>query len=159
MLLRHGKSLHGFEYESDHARPLAPRGIKAAGRMGRLMKELGEVPDLVVSSTANRAISTAKLAVEQLPGVELVKTDMLYSVSTGNYYDVLHGLDDDVRSVVLVGHNFTIEEFADDLLERGSTVFKTCTLAVIRVGEISWREVSPGCGTLAGLYHPRELKD
>ena len=64
MLLSHGKSDWGAETGSDHERTLAPRGVKAAQMMGRMMSASDLTPDLVVSSSAVRALSTARLAAE-----------------------------------------------------------------------------------------------
>ena len=159
MLLRHGKSQHGFEYASDFERPLAPRGEKAAARMGRLLTELDLVPEMIISSPANRALSTARLVQNELDEVELETNDGLYSSSLDDYYDVIANLDAGVHSVLLVGHNFTIEDFADDLIGEEDTVFKTCSLAVISVPDLDWDVIGPGDGELKGLYHPRQLKD
>ena len=57
LLLRHAKSRWDEPGVADHGRDLAPRGLKAAGRMGALLRERGLVPDLVLCSTARRAIA------------------------------------------------------------------------------------------------------
>ena len=59
LILRHAKSSWKFPDLSDHDRPLNRRGKQDAPRMGRLLKEKGLVPDLVISSTATRAKDTA----------------------------------------------------------------------------------------------------
>ena len=58
LILRHAKSSWKFPDLSDHDRPLNRRGKQDAPRMGRLLKEKGLVPDLVISSTATRAKDT-----------------------------------------------------------------------------------------------------
>ena len=63
ILFRHGKSDWNASYGSDHERPLSKRGVHAAMRMGRFLAEKNQIPDLVISSTALRAQSTAKLAI------------------------------------------------------------------------------------------------
>ncbi len=60
MLMRHAKSAWG-QGVSDHERPLAPRGLKAAPRMGRWLAAQGLQPDMVLTSTATRARATAEL--------------------------------------------------------------------------------------------------
>ena len=55
LILRHAKSSRKDETLSDHDRPLNRRGKRDAPRLGRLVLEEGLVPDLIVSSTANRA--------------------------------------------------------------------------------------------------------
>ncbi len=61
-VLRHGKSDWHAEYGPDHDRPLAPRAVAAAERMGRFLSESAQIPAKVLSSTAVRARHTAELA-------------------------------------------------------------------------------------------------
>ena len=63
LLMRHAKSDWGSGDEDDRARPLAERGRKAARRLGRFLTAAGQVPALVLSSPAVRALETARLAV------------------------------------------------------------------------------------------------
>ena len=62
LILRHAKSSWKYQELSDHDRPLNKRGRRDAPRMGRLIRVRGLLPDLVVSSTAVRAMTTAHLA-------------------------------------------------------------------------------------------------
>ena len=64
VLFRHGKSDWDADYNVDHERPLAKRGIKAAKRMGKYLAELDEIPDIVITSTAVRAKTTVELAMK-----------------------------------------------------------------------------------------------
>ena len=65
LLFRHGKSEWNTYYDSDHNRPLAPRGIKAAKKMGVFLANKNQMPDLVISSTAVRSRTTVELAMKE----------------------------------------------------------------------------------------------
>ena len=67
IFFRHGKSDWYADYDVDHNRPLAKRGIKAAKKMGIFLSELGQLPDIAVSSTAIRAKTTVGLAMDWNP--------------------------------------------------------------------------------------------
>ena len=62
ILFRHAKSDWDSGAASDHARPLARRGVEAARVMGKFLMSAGEVPDQVLCSTAVRAMATVQLA-------------------------------------------------------------------------------------------------
>ena len=64
ILFRHGKSDWNANYGTDHDRPLNSRGIKAVKKMGQYLLEKDQIPDLIISSTAVRAKTTAQLAIE-----------------------------------------------------------------------------------------------
>jgi phosphohistidine phosphatase len=59
-LVRHAKSSWSDVSLHDRERPLNRRGRKSAPDMGRRLKEQGHRPDLIISSPARRAFSTAK---------------------------------------------------------------------------------------------------
>ena len=62
ILFRHGKSDWDAPFASDHERPLTNRGKEAARLMGRFLQQTGQIPDLAVSSSAQRARDTQQLA-------------------------------------------------------------------------------------------------
>ena len=62
LLFRHGKSDWNANYKKDHDRPLSKRGVKAAKLMGLYLLNIQQIPDLIISSTALRAKTTAQIA-------------------------------------------------------------------------------------------------
>jgi len=60
LVLRHGKSTWKHLELADHDRPLNERGKRDAPLMGRLLKKEDLVPEIIISSTARRARSTAE---------------------------------------------------------------------------------------------------
>lgn len=87
-VLRHAKSDWGAG-ASDHQRPLNQRGERSAMAVGRWLAAAGEVPDVVATSTATRAATTAALAAEagdwQAPVEE---EDRLYLADPSTLFDV-----------------------------------------------------------------------
>ena len=59
-IVRHAKSSWETSV-ADHDRPLNDRGMSAAPRVGSAIAEKGKIPDIIISSTALRAATTAKL--------------------------------------------------------------------------------------------------
>jgi phosphohistidine phosphatase len=60
LILRHAKSSWKHPELADHDRPLNRRGKRDAPLMGRLLKKEDLVPEIIISSTATRARSTAE---------------------------------------------------------------------------------------------------
>lgn len=159
LLLRHGKSDWNAEYGKDHERPLAPRGRAAAKLIGRFLKKANSVPDLVVTSSALRACSTAKLAAEAGGwSSRLVVTDDLYATSSGAVLKLISRQAKEVERLMLVGHNPTWEESTRLLVGGGMFRFPTAAICCIRFPILTWRDASPGSGILHWLVTPKLLK-
>lgn len=161
LLLRHAKSSWKDESLPDHERPLNKRGKKAAPLMGRLLRNEGLVPDLVLSSTAMRARRTAEHVMEaaELEG-PLRLIDEIYLATAGTLLDVAARLpSDQVRRLLLVGHNPGMEDLVA-MLSGHPRAFPTAALAVFDLEIEHWHDLGPGVGAHErGLWLPREKKN
>ena len=83
-LTRHAKSSWGNPGLADIDRPLNGRGKKAAPLMGKLISERGEKPELLISSPANRAFSTAKAFAKEMVYAEtdIIVNRAIYGVGS-----------------------------------------------------------------------------
>ena len=157
MLMRHGKSDWDAGATDDHSRPLAPRGVVAAERMGEVIRELGLVPDLVVSSTAKRARATAELA--RISGgwnSRLVLEERLYGASVTETLSVLAHHGSTCERVLLVGHEPTWSMTVQHLT--GARVaMRTATIADIALNITEWPQAANASGTLTSLLQPRHF--
>lgn len=112
LLLRHAKSSWDDSSLSDHARPLNARGRQAAAGMRDAMRDLGLAPDLVLVSSARRTLQTLE-ALEPWEDTPLVEPmDALYLATAPQMLQILHGVAETVRSVLLVAHNPGLHELA-----------------------------------------------
>lgn len=166
-LLRHAKSAWGVPGLEDHDRDLAPRGLAAAPRVGRRMAQLGLVPDLVLCSTARRAVHTWELVAAELPRpVEVRHLESLYLASPAALLRTIRSQPAAVRRLLLVGHDPGFHRLAlllvgaDDPEARSSGLtakFPTGALCRIRLAVEGWGEVAAGRGRLLAFLKPREL--
>ena len=157
-LLRHGKSNWNSSC-ADHERPLAPRGVDAAQRIGRLLRGIDEIPDRIVASTAERARETLRLAREAgdwSPEIELEAR--FYGTDPDGLLDWVRGVSDSTQSLLLVGHQPTWSLFAGGLIGGGQLRYPTAALAKIGLHVDRWRDVDFGCGELVWFQLPRVLK-
>jgi phosphohistidine phosphatase len=157
LVMRHGKS-DWSAGTGDHGRPLNSRGVKSAERMGRVLTELGLSPDLVISSTATRALSTARLALESGRWeCELRTTDDFYEADVASVLAVLRGLDPSVNRCMVVGHNPTWTALVHELTG-ANVAMKTATVAAIETSR--WDllgDVRYGSNELVTVLQPRHF--
>ncbi|MEU1020401.1 histidine phosphatase family protein [Streptomyces sp. NPDC005900] len=163
VLFRHAKA--DWPDVSDHERPLADRGRRDAPVAGRKLADSGIPLDLALCSTAVRTRETWKLAVSELPQrPRTVYEDRLYEASPGELIAVLNETPDEVRNIVLIGHNPSIHGLADvlagdaegDVRERlNRRGFPTATFAVLTYSG-SWKALEPGVATLVDYWAPSE---
>ena len=170
-LMRHGKSSWDDAALDDHDRPLAPRGIKAAARVGRHLRVRGVRPDLVLCSTARRTADTLDIVLDALlPGrdaatVTVERDRGLYLAGAGALLTRLLAVPDDVTAVLLMGHNPDLHDLAVALAAEGDEValrslavkFPTAACASIHIAAARWADRVPGAGRLEEFVIPRTL--
>jgi len=162
-LLRHAKAAWDDPALDDHDRPLAPRGRKAAKRMGRWARKHGIRPQLVVCSNAMRARQTFQ---RMLPGLgqPVVWVEVsLYAAATETLLARIRALPDDIDEAMLVGHNPGLMDLLlllaapGPLRDRVRVNVPTGALAELEVDVERWVDVSPGNACLTRFVVPREL--
>jgi phosphohistidine phosphatase len=167
LLLRHAKSSWDSPDLPDRDRPLNARGRHAAGLMRQAMLDLGLAPDVVLVSSARRTRETLAL-LEPWDDTPLRDDlDALYLATPETLLDVLHGVQDTARSVMLIGHNPGLHELALALAEgnemhqdpmRGlMRGFPSGALAEISVA-VPWSQLRAGGGRLVRFITPRSLE-
>lgn len=157
LLLRHGKSKRGPEYATDIERPLAKRGKRDAERMGAFLVEQDLVPDLILSSPAERARDTARRCAEAAGCPDVVRFERsLYFGGEEAYLSLLWALDDTVSRVLFVAHNPDIEIVLEELAH-GYVRMPTAALARIDADAETWPDLFKVPRRLAWVQYPREL--
>jgi phosphohistidine phosphatase len=159
LLLRHAKS----DYPGgvpDHDRPLAPRGIREAGLAGDWLRSAVPAIDAVLCSTATRTRQTLERTGIEAP-VRFV--DRIYDATPGIVLDEINGVDDDVRTLLVIGHEPVMSGLAlglaDDTSEPEAVAgieskYPTSAMALLKVST-PWRDLQLGGAQLARFYIPR----
>ncbi len=158
LVMRHGKSDWGGE-TPDHERPLNERGRVSAKVMGRVLDRMGQVPQLVFSSTALRARSTAELASRAghwSADIELVEE--LYGSSPAAVLDVVSGAARAIGFLMIVGHQPTWGDLVEELTGARVQV-KTASVIGIDLAIMEWDNVRSGRAELAYVLQPRLFMD
>lgn len=156
-VLRHAKSSWDDPTLADHERPLAPRGRKAAKRMGEHLRGKQPRDSQVLVSSAKRARETLELA--GLRGQVQVEPE-LYGAAPDQLLDRLQRVPEEVDAVVLIGHNPALQELTAGLAGRPAEFaekkFPTAGLATLTFAG-PWRGLRWGSAELAAFITPREL--
>ena len=152
ILLRHSKSDWSGD-EADIDRPLAKRGRRQAQEAGQWLATHVDRIDMAVVSTATRARATWDLVSAELDERPQTRHDEdAYAASTGELLDIIRGLDEELGTVVLVGHNPGLEGLAETLI--GDWVaLPTSALAVIEL-DGPWRDPGRASGLLRTAGRP-----
>ncbi|HUG92316.1 MAG TPA: histidine phosphatase family protein [Planctomycetaceae bacterium] len=158
LLLRHAKSSWKDSALADHDRPLNQRGKRDAPRVGRLLAELGLVPDLIVSSTARRARKTAEKVAEESGYVGAIDAvAALYPGEPQAIARAIRSRPEDAARLLVVGHNPGLEDFLAAVIgcfER----LPTAALAHVELEIDRWQDFTPAAGgRLVRLWTPDEL--
>jgi phosphohistidine phosphatase len=131
---------------SDHDRPLDELGKDDALNMGKLIKYKDLVPDFIISSTALRAKTTAEIVAKECKYEgDIVLDNSLYEAEPEDYLGILETLSDRYSSVLLVGHNPTIEETIQMLTDYSTDdkiVMPSCALAHLSVPIKIWSDLT-----------------
>lgn len=157
LIMRHAKSDNSFGQGSDFERPLNERGYRTAPFMGKYLKEKGLTPDYIISSPANRAITTAELVAENCAYTEQIKTNRgFYSGNLEQVISEIREVPADIDTVMIFGHNPTWE----NLVSRLSGEFismATATIVVLKFPSTTWETLTFQSCTLEDVFVPREL--
>lgn len=168
VLMRHAKSSWERPAMSDHERPLNPRGLRAAPRIGAYLRDLPLHPDQVLCSTAERARKTWELAGAAFAQpIEVEYRDDLYGVMPTELIRIIHSVEESVATLLVLGHNPTIQALALDLCNgEGSSEeaqnlmavkFSTASFAQLQFAGNRWDEVESGKGQLIRFVKPKML--
>ncbi len=135
----------------DFDRDLTSRGVMQSARMGKYMHDNDMIADILVSSSANRTMQTAKIIAEQLKidPDNIVQDENLYGNGPRGYLSCLNNLKERTNSLAIVGHNPDISFFAEYLVRddiQGS--MKKATLIIMEFDNLNWSEISAKSGSL-----------
>lgn len=160
LILRHAKSSWKEVGLSDHDRPLNKRGRHDAPKMGRLIRQKGLAPQLIICSGAKRARETVERVIEACGCKgELRFSEELYAAGPEAYIKVLKELDDRYERVMVVGHNPGLEELLE-VLTAEEHLLPTAALAQLALPIKKWRELDDSTeGDLIKLWAPRQLAE
>ena len=160
-LVRHGKAGDMDAQMTDFERILIERGENDSLKVAVQLKKDKIKPSLIISSPAPRALKTAQIFANKLGySIKSIRTrKAIYEQADNGLPNIVHQVDDKHDSLMLVGHNPSMADFAQFLIRDFNDDLPTCGVVGIKLKAGTWKEISQGQGVLRLFYHPRNLKE
>ncbi len=158
IFIRHAKSSWADPSLRDFDRPLNKRGFRDAPFMAKLLRAKLEHLDLIVSSPANRAFTTATYFAKafDIEAVDIVQDKRLYHAYPSEVLRVVKTQSDEVSNILVFGHNpgFTdlANHFTDDYIDN----VPTCGIFVVQSDSNTWSNFDDQGVRLTEYYYPKQ---
>ena len=156
-LVRHAKSSWDNPTIRDFDRPLNDRGFQAAKDMSHLFAKNNATPELLVSSPAKRAFTTATYFSDAM-GInetEIVKNENIYEASSEALIHIIQATSEAVSSVIFFGHNPAFTEVSNYFSSRYIDNVPTCGIFCFRSEAATWAKISPDNTVLTDYHLPK----
>src|ERR1051326_454774 len=157
-LIRHAKSDWGNDDLADVDRPLNERGYRDAHAMGLRLKERKDIPDLVMSSDAVRAASTAMILARELE-LETSKIRIergIYEAQAEQLLRIIRDIDDRHEKVFFVCHNPGITNLVNRICNAGIDNVPTTGILCVDIPFDSWKGTGLEDGALRYFDFPKK---
>lgn len=160
-LLRHAKAV-AQHADGDRARGLTEAGRESARAIAAAVAERHIAPSLVLCSDSARTRETFDIVLPALkPAPEIVYEAALYVADAKQLLQRLHRVSEDIRSVMLVGHNPGLQELAvmlsdqptGPLMMRLTRDFPTAAVARFEI-KLPWSALGRGSARLMTILVP-----
>ena len=142
ILVRHAKANMNHSELKDIDRPLSNQGEQDASTMARRLSIQNIKPELIISSSAFRALTTSRLFAKELGNSkeQILSQDILYENKLDSYVQLIQELNSELHKVMIIGHNPTMTNLVNLLVPALVDGMPTCAIAVIHFSFTDWRE-------------------
>jgi phosphohistidine phosphatase len=156
--VRHAKSSWADPSLKDFDRPLNKRGLRDAPFMGKLMNAKAGPADLLLSSPAVRARTTAEYFAHAL-GIDKENITLeagIYEAFPAELINILQKLDDELQTVMLFGHNPALTSIANLFSEEPIANVPTCGVFKVEATVARWEAFNESVGRLTEFHYPKQ---
>ncbi|HNX24461.1 MAG TPA: histidine phosphatase family protein [Spirochaetota bacterium] len=151
-LFRHGDSEEGG-LELDYCRKLTEEGKARSAAMAEYIKKTGCRPDLIITSEALRAKTTACIIAKTFgyPETDIVTEDILYETKKVNdIIPLILNCSTKISSIMIVGHNPLLSDFIKYISSSSSDInMKKSSVVRIDFKTDEWNSITPGSGNIS----------
>jgi len=158
LICRHAKSSRQDADIDDFDRPLNRRGERDAPEMGRRLAMQGIRPDLIMTSPAARALTTALHYAGRL-GISpehVRRNPAQYAASVPELIGLIRAVDPSVTTLMLVGHNPESTGLANELGRLSIDNIPTGGIVALEFTGRTWGYLTTGSGVLLFFDYPKK---
>lgn len=153
VLIRHAEAEASSEKIPDFERPLTISGKQDAAKMAEMLMKKGSLPQVIISSPALRALTTAQIFTAALGLGEAETNPKIYEADENTLLRVIYQLSNQYEIAGLVGHNPGVSNLLYFLTGKITTM-PTCAWAEVELQADNWDEVSRDSGKLIQYQYP-----
>ncbi len=158
-LIRHAKSDWSDGSLSDFERGLKKRGHKDLDTISSYMSIQQLKPDLIISSLALRAQTTADQLAKKIEYEGRIHyMEELYNSRPEILLNVLTLQDDNDETIFLIGHNPELTEFSNYLIKDNFSKLPTLGVLALNLNIDSWSDITENCGEIDFFIQPKQFK-
>ena len=155
-IIRHAKSSWKDMTLDDYDRPLNKRGESNAPMMGKRLRDKKIKPDLILSSSALRAKTTAEIIAKEVKySKEIVFKEEIYEAFPSDLHKMLKKVDDKNSVVFLFGHNPELNMLAENYVDFEENIV-TCGVVEIEFDCKRWRDIDKDNAKLISFDYPKK---
>ncbi len=160
-IVRHAKSSWDHPGLEDYQRPLLEKGKKRTKYVVDYLLQKQTHVDLILSSHATRAQETARIIANALnyPENRIIISKNIYHGDVDQLFNHFYDLSDDVKSLMMVGHNPTFTYFSNYFLEKPIDNLPTSGVVCIEFQTEKWSNFLEVPRKTRFVIYPRKLKD
>lgn len=158
VLIRHAKSAWDVPGATDVERPLKQRGIRDAKLMGKVFQRQQELPDLLLTSHAKRAMMTSAIFLDVLDFPEQKRKiePLLYHATPEQIWQIITSLPDSVHSVLIFGHNPGLTQYANWFSPEGLDNIPTTGMVFLESTASTWKDFDAKNTILKEFSYPKQ---
>ena len=158
-IIRHGKSSWDFPELSDKKRPLIKKGINRTRKIGKYLAENNIKVDLIISSSAVRALETARIIAKAIhyPKEQIEINNNIYESDEESILEIIENLSNEINSVMIFGHNPTFTYFSNYFLKEKLDWLPTSGTVSISFKTDDWSKIESVKRKINFVLSPKSL--
>ena len=162
-LVRHADAASNAS--DDKSRPLSPKGVVDAAKAGIFLEDKRYFPSMILCSPAKRTRETWSYIKQSIGNKSTQFLDILYSGTTGDYFNLIQKSDENIHNIMIIGHNPSIyglvsklaEDGSDSAMQRLSQGSPPASISVIECTCEKWKDLQPHKNILLDYANPLDF--